>query len=341
MVSWVEQKYIGILSNRLRNYKRKSSSLYCFSCPICGDSENNQRKARGYIYNKKGDTLYHCHNCGVTMNIDKFIATIDKTLHFEYVKEKLLDNKSLTKKTEYEEFITKLKPPKFISDTPLKTLKKVSQLNHDHPCKKFIVGRKIPTSYHAKLFWCPRFKEWTNELLPKKFDTLEYDHGRLIIPFINEKNELHAYQGRSLDPKDSLRYITIVLDEDTPKLYGLNTLNHKEKIYVFEGPLDSIFIPNSVSTAGGDLSAALSFLPRENLIIVYDNEPRSVETKKKIEKAIMNGLKVCIWPQNFEHKDVNDAIITGLTSDFVRYIIDQNTHKDLKAMVALKAWSKV
>jgi hypothetical protein len=340
MATWLEQKYIGILSPRLRNYKRKSSTLYNFSCPICGDSDTDTRKARGYIYNKKGTSLYHCHNCGVTMNIDKFISTLDKTLHFEYVKEKLLDSNKLPSNTELSEFVNKLKPPKFISDTPLKKLKKVSQLSVNHPCKVFVESRKIPTVMHSKLFWCPKFMSWTNDIIPGKFEDTTYDHGRLIIPFINEKKELHAYQGRSIDNTQELRYITVVVDDTVPKLYGLETLNRKEKIYVFEGPIDSCFIPNSIATAGGELSSAINVLPKEHLVIIYDNEPRSVETKKKIEKAIISGYNVCVWPQNFEHKDVNDAILAGLTADFIRYIIDLNTHRDLKAMIALKSWSK-
>jgi transcription elongation factor Elf1 len=343
MVSWLDQKYIGLLSNRLRNYKRKSSNLYNFSCPICGDSESDSRKARGYIYSKKANTLFHCHNCNVTMSIDKFISSLDKTIHFEYVKEKLAETKHKDKlKLELEEFTNKLKLPKFIAETPLKKLRKVSQLSPDHPCKIFVDSRKLPTISHRKLFWAPRFKEWTNDIIPNKFDNIEYDEGRLIIPFINEKNELHAYQGRSLSKsKTGLRYITIVVDDEVPKVYGLDSVNRKERIYVFEGPLDSLFISNGIATAGGDLSSSISFLPKEKLVIVYDNEPRSIETKKKLEKAIIAGYNVCIWPKNFEHKDVNDAILAGLTSDFIRYIIDQNTYRDLKAMMALKSWSKV
>jgi hypothetical protein len=77
------------------------------------------------------------------------------------------------------------------------------------------------------------------------------------------------------------------------------------------------------------------------VVIVYDNEPRSKETYKKLDKAIMQGYSVCIWPENLHHKDINDMVLAGLTSDFIKYIIDQNTHKDLAAKLALQKWSKV
>lgn len=337
---WVEQKYIGFLSNRLRNFKRKSSNIYNFSCPICNDSKTYSRKARGYIYTKKGVTLYYCHNCGASMNIDKFISIVDKSLYLEYIKEKLFDSKKHSD-FELDVFISKMKIPKFISNTPLKNLKKVSQLDQNHPCKEYINNRKIPTYVHCKLFWCPKFKEWTNSIIPNKFDSLENDEGRLIIPFINENGELHAYQGRSINSNNKIKYITIVINENIPKIYGLNSLNKKEKIYVFEGPLDSIFIPNSIATAGGDIVSSISFLPKDNIVIVYDNEPRSKETKKKLEKAIYAGYNVCIWPSNFEYKDINDAIMAGLTSEYIQDIINQNIFKDLRALIALKSWSKV
>jgi hypothetical protein len=76
------------------------------------------------------------------------------------------------------------------------------------------------------------------------------------------------------------------------------------------------------------------------MVIVLDNEPRSKETREKIDKAINQGYNVCIWPKNFDHKDVNDAVIDGLSQEFVQYIIDTNTFRDLKAKLALNMWSK-
>jgi hypothetical protein len=152
---------------------------------------------------------------------------------------------------------------------------------------------------------------------------------------------MHAFQGRALDSKSKTRYITIVNDETTPKVYGLDSVDFNKKTYVFEGPIDSMFVPNSIATAGGDLVSTVKDLPKKNLVVVYDNEPRSVDTKKKLDKAIINGYNVCIWPSNLEHKDVNDMILAGLSTDFVRYIIDTHTYNDLRAKLALNTWSKV
>ena len=53
MTLFVDTKYIHQISFRLRNFKQKSQKLWNFSCPICGDSQRNKTKARGYIYEVK------------------------------------------------------------------------------------------------------------------------------------------------------------------------------------------------------------------------------------------------------------------------------------------------
>jgi len=341
-MDWLEQKYIGLLSNRLRNFKRKSNNLYNFSCPICGDSHKIKSKARGYVYDKGGKGIYHCHNCGVTHSIPNFIKLVDSGLYQEYQLEKISNNKS-KEQIEYDNFVAKMKKPIFMKEGPLKGLKKVSQLAPDNTIKKFVVDRGIPTPYHAKLFACPNFMHFTNSLVPNKFstDALAKDETRLLIPFMDVNKSVHAFQGRSLRKGSAVKYITIILDETIPKLYGLDTVDFNKPIYVVEGPIDSMFLNNSIATAGGDLVSAIGTLEKSNLVIVYDNEPRSKETVKKLDKAIMNGYNVCIWPSNLEHKDINDMVLAGLSSDFISYIIKNNTYKDLSAKLALQKWSKI
>lgn len=338
---WLEHKYIGLVSSRLDKFKRKSAKLYNFRCPICGDSENNRNKARGYIYEKKGKMLFHCHNCGASSSVSNFIKMIDLNLYNEMQMEKLQEKKTPEQK-EYEAFVEKMKPPVFIKSGPLKGLKKVSQLSPDNPVKLFVAKRKIPNPYHAKMFACPNFMHYINTLIPGKFDesALSKDEIRLLIPFLDKNKNIHALQGRSLRNTNP-KYVTIILNEDTPKIYGLDTVDLERTTYVFEGPIDSMFVPNSIATAGGEMISALKGFDKSKLVIVYDNEPRSVETKKKLDRAILNGYNVCVWPDNLEHKDVNDMILAGLSPEFVKHIIDHNTYRDLSAKLALTKWSKV
>ena len=335
----IENTYINALSSRLRNFKRKGN-MYNFSCILCGDSEKKKSKARAYIYEKKGKSWFHCHNCGVSMLTAAFIKTIDQNLYSEYLLEKLKEDKSDRQKN-IEEFTGKMNVPEY-RKTLLKNLKKVSQLSSTDPIKRLVVSRKIPNKYHAKLFECLNFMAFTNTIIPNKFDekALLFDEKRLLIPFISATGEVHAFQGRAINKKSEVRYITIVLDDTIPKVYGLDTVNFNFPVPVLEGPIDSMFIYNSIATAGGDFTTIAKY-DKTNLIMCYDNEPRSEYTIKKINKTIDNGYAVCIWPEEIQEKDVNDMVLAGRTSASIESIIKENTFTGLKAKLALSNWSKV
>jgi len=331
---WLEQKYIGLVSNRLELFKRTKKNEYNFRCPICGDSRKSKYKARGHLFPKdKGGYLFHCFNCGVTLGLEKFLEQIDPIVHQEFIKEKIIEKIGDRPKTDVEIFADKMKPPTFIKSTPLKKLKKISQLKWNHPAKRYIDRRKIPTPYQAKLFYCPRFKEWTNTILPGKFPDTEWDEPRLIIPFIDADGNLFGYQGRSFR-KEGIRYITIMIDEKQPKIFGLDTCDRSKPHYIFEGPIDSMFVPNSIAMAGGSIKYEWT---NEHSIFVFDNEPRSPETCAKIEKIISKGYEVVIFPETVKEKDINDMFLNGVSiEDVLRY----NISSGLEAKLLFTAWRK-
>ena len=336
---WLDAKYLSLLSGRLRNFKRKSATLYNFSCPVCGDSASDLRKARGYAYQKKDDLVFHCHNCGVTMTVRSLIKKLDVGLYSEYNLERLRESGRPSRNTELDEFVAKMKPPEFRKSGPLAGLPKVSQLDPDDDVKRLVVSRKIPTPFHAKLFKTDAFKKFTNSLVSGKFDSTGRDEARLIIPFVDKSGNVHAYQGRSIGPS-KVKYITIVLDESVPKVFGIDTVDPTKRVYSFEGPIDAMFVPNSIATAGGDITAATKVVPKSNLVIVYDNEPRSPQTVAKMEKAISAGFTVCVWPSWVTEKDVNDMILADRTPEEIRSLIDANARSGLAATAALSSWRK-
>ena len=126
-----------------------------------------------------------------------------------------------------------------------------------------------------------------------------------------------------------------MLEESRPKIFGLEDINVDKPVYVTEGPLDSIFVDNCIAMAGSD--GQINF---DDTIMVYDNEPRSVEIVKKIQKSINKGFKVVIWPGTLEYKDINDMIMSGLNKADVKLIIETNTYKGLQANMALTNWKK-
>jgi len=230
------------------------------------------------------------------------------------------------------------KQPKFTKKgSPLLSIKKISSLNYDHPVKKYIQKRLIPTSQHYKLYYAPKFETWTNSLVPGKLPE-KIVKPRLVLPFIDKNGNVFGYQGRAFD-KESIRYITIMLEEDMPKIFGLNTVDFSRKYYVVEGPIDSLFLSNAVAMAGADNNAS-GLEQTENAIFVYDNEPRNVEIVRRMEKAIDQGYKVCIWPSNLREKDINDIVLAGMKPEDLQVLIDVNSYSGLEGKLKLSEWRK-
>lgn len=344
---WLDVKYLSLLSNRLRNYKRKGNDQWNFSCPYCGDSKVNKYKARGYIFERKGRLRFYCHNCNVPgVDIPKLVKHLDPMMYDEYVKEKLMADPQKKEKSDLQLFVDKMKPPIFIKGTPLKHLKKVSLFKPDSALKIWVDSRLLPANSHYRLFFCKQFKHWVNDYcIPGKFteDSLTRDEPRLVIPFLDQEGNLFGFQGRSFKKDAKVRYITIILDDSKPKLFGLDKVNVEEPVYVVEGPLDSLFIPNCVASCGSDLTTNLHRLinDKSKFIVVYDNEPRNEEIVKKIEKAISQNYNVCIWPDNIESKDINDMVLAGMSVDRIMTIINENIYSGLKATLRFNEWKKV
>tara|TARA_R110000796_G_scaffold23112_8_gene66568 strand:+ start:1003 stop:2037 length:1035 start_codon:yes stop_codon:yes gene_type:complete len=339
---WIDIKYANLLSASLEMFKVKKSNPYLanFRCPICGDSSKNKTKTRGYLLQHKTSLFMKCHNCSISMGFSKFLQNINGNLHSQYKVEKYKESDD---KPMAEPDITKFAPPKFISNTILKKLKKISQLAHDHPAKLYVEKRLIPANQHYKLFYCPKFNAFVNEHLSSgMFDetALKNDEPRLVIPFISKGGNLIAIQGRSFKKNSSLRYITIKLDNDAPLVYNMNNIDKSKPVYCVEGPIDSMFVPNSIAVAGADLKRVEEVLPSNDVIYIFDNQPRNKEIVRIMERACDDGRKVVVWPDNIIEKDINDMVLSDIPITQICDIINHNTHSKLVLKVRINEWSK-
>ena len=328
-MSYLDTKYISLASTQLQKCKKVKNGLWTFRCPYCGDSKKNKNKTRGYIFSAKGDHVFKCHNCGVTRSFSNFLKDNFSMLYDEYVMERYKEgtfNRNVPK-PDLTQFITK---PIFAKKTI--DLEDLSSLNNFHVAKKYILDRGIPENKLDRLYYCPNFKEWTNTQKHTFSDTSN-DEARIIIPLNNTDGDLIGFQGRSLSPDAKMRYITIMLDEGAPKLYGLDHINKNETIYIVEGPLDSFFLENSVAMCGSDVD--IRSFGWSDYIWVYDNEPRSRQITDKLSKSIDAGDRVVIWPRSVKEKDLNDMVTSGVN---VKNVIESNVYHGLKAKLQLSNW---
>lgn len=339
MVDVVELQYATMLSNRLERFKIKSTNPYKinFRCPICGDSQVSRTKARGWLLEdpKSQSFRYYCHNCGHSKNFRGFLKEVDQLAYNDFITAKYID-KAVSANTTAEQIDTvKFVPPKFDKSDPLKKIKKISQLAHDHPVKKYIEDRAIPSNQHFRLYYAPKFMTWVNTIIPNKFEKTDKDEPRLVLPFIDKEGRLFGFAGRGFNP-NGLRYISIMIDE-RPKIFGLDRVDFNKKYFVVEGPIDSLFLNNAVAMAGADGNSD-SLINPENAVFVFDNEPRNADVQKMMDKVIRKKLQICIWPSWIHQKDINDMILAGITN--VEQIITENTFKGLEASLKLAAWRK-
>ena len=321
----IDSKYIGLVSSRLQKFKRVKADLFNFRCPICGDSKKHKNKARGYLYQVKTNTNFKCHNCGASLSFNNFLKQIDTSLHKQYVMEKFKEGFAGGRNFVVEEPKFEFKKPVFKKKLDLPRADEVPI------AKEYLEKRKLDPS---KFYFAYKFKEWTNTQ-KQTFDTIGRDESRIIIPMYDEDKILIGFQGRSLGP-NSVKYITVMINEDAPKIYGLDQVDNEKPIYIIEGPFDATLVQNGVAMCGSDLD--IRSFGWSDCIYVYDNEPRNREIVNRIDKTINGGYKVVIWPTSIVEKDINDMVLGGHK---IMSVLESNTYSGLQAKVKFNNWKKI
>ena len=319
----VDSKFISLVSSRLQKFKRVKAGLFNFRCPICGDSQKNKSKTRGYLYEVKANTNFKCHNCGASMSLNNFLKKIDPVIQKQYALEKFKEGHT-GRNFVVDEPEFKFEAPKF------KTKIKLPKAIEIPRAAGYLMARKLDPS---RFYYAKHFKKFANSLKPT-FDSEKHDEDRIIIPLYYEKN-LIGFQGRSIDPSP-VKYITVMLDDDAPKIYGLDNIRKDAPVYITEGPFDSTFIRNAIAMCGAD--ADVDRWGVSNRVWIYDNEPRNREIVNRISKTIDSGDSVVIWPDGIDDKDINDMVMSGLD---VQSVIESNTYAGLEAKLKFNTWKRI
>ena len=335
MSSYIDKMFINLISNHLKRFKWKKDNLANCRCPFCGDSKKRKNIARGYFYQKGNDFFYRCHNCGYGTNLYNFLESLNPTVAKEYAFKRFANGengRSNYKKPKIEDVFTQTKKVT-VFEKPLGCTN-VCDLSSDHTVVKYLESRKVPDESLCYFHYTEDFSE-----LARYFDP---EHNlkpepRLVIPFYNESKELIGVQGRSLEANSKVRYITLKKDSVEKLWYGLWRVNPQETIYITEGPIDSIFLPNAVAMVGaaGDMKLPEKIANSE-VVYVFDNEKRNKQIYNFMETVMEKGHKILIWP-DVKVKDINDYVLAfGDPMD----MISKNTHSGLEAKLRYMQWKK-
>lgn len=329
--------YATRLASRLENFKNKPNNTFNFRCPLCGDSQKNKRAARGYIFpgqKKYANRLFFkCFNCNESMSFERFLFRIDSGLAQEYRMHGFAGNNNTAS------IITKTQDSNIPKNDASNTLieqdnfdrfcVKIKNLDKTHFAYKYLIEeRKLPKELVlSELYYTDDFRKLLYDLKEEypsfssiSDETLERmrpNDRRVIIPIKTREGKIVGFQGRSLDPNNKIRYITIKLNPYSAKVFGLNRIDvNKERIYVFEGPFDSMFIDNSLAVMDSDLSNITNLLPdipKSKFVLVFDNEPRNESIVENMKKAIKEHLRIVIFSPELgdayeKNKDINDLV---------------------------------
>lgn len=339
-----DSKYIKLVSSRLRNFKQKDAYLWNFSCPICGDSQKNLLKARGYVFKKGNNLFYRCHNCGVGVGIGNLIKHVDDALYKEYVLERYKSGESSGNKNISHAPIN-VPSPRFGRVQKTKTFENADwcdKLPSGHFCLEYLKRRQIPDKFYKSLLFTPKYEQLVKEIVPNIEKEISND-ARLVIPFYDKYDELIALSGRALETSSSkLRYVTVRTNDSTDKLiYGIDRVDLTKQIKIVEGPIDSLFLSNCVASGDSSLAITAKELDAKDILLIFDNEPRNKEIVKLMADAIKLGHNVVIWPDTIQAKDINEMVMSGISVDEIERIISSNTFKGLEAQAKFTFWKKV
>jgi Zn-finger protein len=356
MTVYIDKKFVNFLGASLDRFAWKKDNLANCRCPLCGDSQKNKSKARGYFFEKDGSYFYKCHNCAASHSLYTFLELVNPTLKSEYQLERYRTKQSpkpkpvSIKSTGVEKVFGKKKPKE---NNKSKFLKPMRDLPSDHPARVFVKHRRIPKDKYDLLYFTEDFGSYIKELTGVLILSPE---ARLVLPFFDKDGHVVAAQGRTLNmgsasgsadretdsSRKTLRYMTIKSPDAPEKLwFGQWRVNPKKKIYIVEGPIDSLFLDNCIAMVGASgLNNIPEHLKDSEGVYILDNEPRNKQIVKLMERLIDSGRKICIWPRTIALKDINDMVIAGMTKSEIKKIIDDNTFEGLEAKYRLSHWSK-
>lgn len=324
-----------ILGQSLEQFKKINSYLFNFRCPICGDSKKNKYKSRGYIYRLNDQMNVKCHNCNYSSRLSNFIKTINPSIYNEY----LLDNLGNVTSQKEDIIDTLINKPVIIKDKILHGLQRLDTLSLNHPAINYVIKRKIPRQHWKLFFFTPKFKKYINSIDPSKFEKIENDYPRLIIPYYNEHSVCFGISARAFGSEEP-KYYNMKIDENEEFVYGMERINKNEQIYCVEGAIDSLFIPNSIAASGTSFNKSILQELKQNLIVIPDNEPRSPVLVSIVENIIDNGYKIVLWPNSFVYKDINKAIMEGVSQEQLLSIINNNITQGMVAKLNFNSWRK-
>lgn len=341
MIHLPEDYIVGIFFQYVYQPKfNRYNGTYQGGCCICREGESLGKKRRFYYIPKK--EIVFCHNCGWSSKPLKWILEVTGKTFVEVIEDiKQNDFDIIPQPEEQAKSIVTVKTETLPTDCI--NLFDNAQVNFykDNDivlkCLDLIKTRKIDVAVNR----------------PKKLYISLNDKvhkNRLVIPFINESNNIEFYQSRGFLEKDlrsKSKYISKINAEKT--LFNIDQVkSDHDTVYIFEGPINAFFTRNSVAVAGITDRSSTTFTPRQQTQIdttlkwyekiwVLDSQWIDNASLKKTELLLNDGHKVFIWPEKYgtRFKDFNDICMFYNINEVKHNFIQKNSFSGIEGILRL------
>lgn len=328
---YVQTSYVSQIKYRLALFTDKGNNLFNFRCPFCGDSSRSQTKKRGYLFRDHKDGLLHfqCHNCGINRKFSNFLKDIDPALYSKYRLE------AFTNKTTK---INSFEPLKKVEiESPLDTARcvPVSELSRVHTVNQYLNERMIPKAAREQLYFTENLRQFCSSI---NSTVSVPESARLLLLELDEQENVKIIIARAIDDSAS-RYMMYRIDEEYPKIFGLSRVNKNKHVYVVEGAIDSLLLPNAVAVLNTNLLAYEKYdITFPNATHVLDNDPRNRFVVNQMRRLIDAGKRVFIPIRNYQYEDINDMHKAGIN---LVDEIESRTFSGILARLAFGAWKQI
>ena len=277
---------------------KKHTGQYNAACPVCKEGKSLGKKKRLWYYPKTN--TFHCFNCNRTWSALNWIKQITG-MSFEEIQYEISANDFSVDVLVKEENFS-ISKRKNIPDLPYDSINLFDETQKNFYIKnvffkkalQYIKDRRLDTAVNK-----------SPNLFISLTDTIHQN--RLCIPFYDRNKKVCFYQTRALDNAEP-RYLGKVGYEKT--VFGIDRIDvNIPYIFIFEGPIDSMFVKNGVAVAGISLtktqSIQLAEFPFHQRIWVLDNPSHDSTAKDKIKELLKKNETIFSWKIGSSYKDFN------------------------------------
>ena len=346
----VDTQFICRIGESLARFSKKAENIYNFRCPFCGDSARDEKKSRGYLFRKPDAWMYKCHNCGHACGLRALIECVNPAMAKEYniaLYRHVETTDSTPVDANLDPNVNALSSESDDNNSKIiASLMRIVDMPMSHAAVQYLHGRAVLTRalsapvsdlfYTANVQQAFSFVKKYEGRLPRNGDH------RIVIPFRDVYSKIFGVTCRSMSRETPARmkYVTVRFDDESPLVYGIDRITPgRRDVMVFEGQFDSMFLDPAVAAGGSNFQHALAMYV--DPIVVLDNQPRNVDVVRNMRRCASDGLRVVVWPNWWEWKDVNEAVLCGMTTNEVYDTIYKHAVRGAQFQIEFNRWHKI